>query len=194
MRSTNECSTGALDGRQRTIQRWALLRFAVVLALLLAPAVGMEVDAQIPRMPPVTPRVKLGGPRFGVTYLGGRIVDSLSARSIDVSPVITQFGWQWERQFYPSETGPSVVIESVALIGGLEQGAFLPSLSWIVGMRTRDGAEFGIGPNLGPSGYALVFAGGVTRRAAGMNFPLNVSVVPSKIGTRVSLLAGFTMR
>ncbi|HEY6507124.1 MAG TPA: hypothetical protein VIY56_03875, partial [Vicinamibacterales bacterium] len=77
---------------------------------------------------------------------------------------------------------------------GMEQGVVLPSLSWLVGLRTREGAEFGIGPNITPVGVSLVLAAGVTMRAGSLNVPLNVAVVPSKAGTRVSVLSGFNMR
>src|SRR5215210_2556218 len=51
-------------------------------------------DAQI-RGLPRTDRMRLSGPRFGFTYLGGAIVDSLRVAETDVAPLITQFGWQW---------------------------------------------------------------------------------------------------
>ena len=80
------------------------------------------------------------------------------------------------------------------LFGGLEQGVVLPSLSWLAGMRTRSGTEFGVGPNLTPVGVALVIAAGMTLRAGALNIPFNVAVVPSKSGTRVSVLTGFNRR
>jgi hypothetical protein len=86
------------------------------------------------------------------------------------------------------------VTEWVGLVGGLDQNVMLPSLSWIVGVRTRDGAEFGIGPNVTPAGTAIVFATGMTFRTGALNVPVNVAVVPSKSGTRVSILTGFSLR
>ena len=70
----------------------------------------------------------------------------------------------------------------------------LPSLSWMMGLRTRDGAEFGIGPNITPTGVALAVAGGITVRTGSINIPMNFAVVPSKEGMRVSMLTGFTLR
>jgi hypothetical protein len=70
----------------------------------------------------------------------------------------------------------------------------LPSVSWLVGLRTREGTEFGVGPNVTPAGVALALAAGVTLRAGVLNVPMNVAVVPSKAGTRVSFLTGFNMR
>ena len=137
----------------------------------------------------------LSGPRIGVTFLSDGIVGKLKDdASLNISPVVTQFGWQFEKQFYSTENGPTAVTEWVVLVGGLEQGVVLPSVSWLVGMRTMKGAEFGIGPNLTPVGAALAIAAGMTFRAGALNIPVNVAVVPSKAGVRVSLLAGFNTR
>lgn len=162
--------------------------------VLLSALPSTSAAQQDPRFPPPTEQMRLGGPRFGVTWLGGSITDSLKANELEVGSVITQFGWQWERIFYGGVTGPAVVSEWVLLVGGMDQGAFLPSLSWLMGLRTGNGTEFGVGPNIGVSGVALAFAGGVTQRVGSMNIPINVAVVPSKIGARVSVLAGISMR
>ena len=174
-----------------THSRVALIA-TMTLTVLAADASSASAQSPVPQ--PRAQQVRLSGPRFGVTYIGGSLVDTLRAHEIDVSRLITQFGWQWERQFNVGDSGPTAVSEWVLLVGGLEQGAFLPSLSWIVGLRTRNGTEIGVGPNLGPAGFALAFAGGVTRRSGSLNLPINLSVVPSSLGTRVSLLTGFTIR
>ena len=174
------------------MSRRLLVRPALFLASLL---VAAPLAAQLPStVPPKMDRVKLSGPRFGVTVLGGGITDSLAAHGLDVAPVITQFGWQFERQFYSMEGGPAAVSEWVLLVGVMEQGAFLPSLSWLVGLRTPGGTEFGLGPNLSVGGASLAFAGGSTTRVGALNVPFNVAVVPSRSGVRVSMLAGFTSR
>jgi len=108
-----------------------------------------------------------------------------------VGPVVTQFGWQWERQFSNGAGGLTPVTEWVLLVGGLEQGVFLPSLSWMVGLRSAGGAEVGVGPNLGPGGMGMVLAIGITKTSGNINIPFNLAVVPSKEGVRVGLLAGF---
>lgn len=64
----------------------------------------------------------------------------------------------------------------------------------MVGLRTRNGAEFGVGPNLTPAGAALAIAAGATFGAGALNVPVNVAVVPSKSGVRVSVLSGFSLR
>ena len=175
------------------------IALAVAIALVaaaLAPA--SRAEAQDPNapvlVPPRTDNVSLGGPRFGVTYLSDGIVEYLADNEIDVSGMVTQFGWQFEKQFYGGGGGPAAVTEWVLLVGGLEQGAFLPSLSWLVGLRTERGAEIGVGPNVTPAGAALALAAGVTTRMGALNIPINVAVVPSKRGLRVSVLTGFSMR
>ena len=134
------------------------------------------------------------GPRFGVTWLGGSITDTLKSKyKVDVAPVITQFGWQYERQFASLENGPVALNEWVLLIGGLDQGTFIPSLTWIVGVRTPGNFEFGVGPNATPAGVALAISTGVTFRTGALNVPINLAVVPSRFGTRASILTGFNL-
>ena len=153
------------------------------------------LHAQSVLTPPPAPKtVSLSGPRFGFTVLSEGIVDKLHERSIDVRPTITQFGWQFEKEFYTKDSGLAAVNEWIVLLGGLEQSTALPSISWMVGLRTKEGAEFGIGPNLTAAGPALALAAGVTFRAGALNVPMNFAVVPSKAGTRVSILTGFNMR
>jgi hypothetical protein len=153
---------------------------------LSAPVVGQSVD------PPVAAARKLSGPRVGVTFLSEGTREKLrNDAGIEVGPAMTQFGWQFEKRFYTTSDGPTAVTEWVLLVGGLDQGVALPSISWLVGMRTRSGAEFGVGPNMTPGGAVLAFAAGLTFRAGALNLPVNVALVPSKLGTRVSVLAGF---
>jgi hypothetical protein len=145
-------------------------------------------------LPPVARTADLSGPRFGLTLLSDGVVKKLEERDITVGPHISQFGWQFEKLFYTRDSGVTMVTEWIGLVGGLEQSVVLPSLSWMVGVRTRDGAEFGIGPNVTPAGTALVFATGMTFRTGALNIPLNVAVVPSRSGTRVSILSGLSLR
>ena len=169
------------------------MRTAAFVVLLLAVVVPARAQSVI-MPPPEATRANLSGPRFGITSLSDGIVEKFAENSLEISPLITQFGWQFEKQFYTKTSGVTMVTEWVALVGGLEQSVALPSLSWIVGVRTRDGAEFGVGPNITPAGTALVLATGMTFRAGALNVPVNVAVVPSKSGTRVSVLSGFSLR
>jgi hypothetical protein len=173
------------------------MRHAVSFVLCFVVSAGMaSAQAQnvIDPPPGYAKTVNLSGPRFGMTALSTGVVDELKKREIEVGSNISQFGWQFEKQFYSRNSGVAAVNEWVFLLGGLDQGVALPSVSWMVGLRTREGAEFGIGPNITPAGVALALAGGVTFRAGNLNVPMNVAVVPSKAGTRISVLTGFNMR
>jgi hypothetical protein len=167
--------------------------FALAATPAMAQAPGAASSTPSP-LPPVPKQGSLAGPRFGVTVLSDSTVAALKERHIEVSHAISQFGWQFERQFYSKAGGPSVLNEWVVLAGGLDQGLVLPSVNWMVGLRTREGAEFGIGPNLSPAGAALAIAAGVTMRVGMLNVPVTFAAVPSRSGTRISVLVGFTLR
>ena len=169
------------------------MRTAVFVVLLLAVVVPARAQSVI-IPPPEAARANLSGPRFGITSLSDGIVEKFAENSLEIRPLITQFGWQFEKQFYSKDSGIAAVNEWVVLLGGLDQGVALPSLSWLVGVRTKEGAEFGVGPNITPVGVALTFAAGMTMRAGAFNVPMNIAVVPSKAGTRISFLTGFSMR
>jgi hypothetical protein len=166
-----------------------------VLMLLLILVTAAPSAAQSIVIPPQRPIVaNLSGPRFGVTTLSDGVVEKLRDRHIEVDPVISQFGWQFEKQFYTKDGGLAMLNEWVFLVGGLDQNIALPSLSWLVGVRTANGSEFGVGPNITPTGISLAIAAGTTMRAGFLNVPVNVAVVPSKSGMRVSFLTGFSLR
>lgn len=167
-------------------------RVLAALSLITAALIPTTLDAQKPGE--MVRQLNRSGPRFGVTWMSGSIVDSLRSKyDIDVAPVITQFGWQYERQFASLENGPVALNEWILLVGGLDQGVFLPSLTWIVGVRTPNNFEFGVGPNLTPAGVALAISMGMTFRAGALAVPVNVAVVPSKYGVRSSILTGFNL-
>ena len=163
-------------------------------ATVLALFVSVPAFSQ-PLVPPYAETVNLAGPRFGGTFLSEGVVKKLETSSgTEINPFVTQFGWQFEKQFYAPKSGPTALTEAVVLLGGMEQGIVIPSLSWLVGLRTREGAEFAIGPNITPAGVALALAAGTTFRAGVLNIPVNFAVVPSRSGMRVSFLTGFTLR
>jgi hypothetical protein len=172
-----------------------LLTFVLVGLALPLHAQSSRAGYGQDEIPPLARTVSLAGPRFGFTSLSDGVVDTLKQRDIFVGHAISQFGCQFEQQFYNmGGDGPTVLNEWVILAGGLDQGVVLPSANWLVGLRTHDGAEFGVGPNITPAGVALAIAAGVTFRAGVLNIPMNFAVVPSKNGMRVSMLTGFTLR
>ena len=149
--------------------------------------------AQSPGSRPLTP-VNLSGPRVGATFFSPGVVDKLRENHIDAGWAVSQFGWQFEKRIKTGPSGLSAVNEWVFLAGGLEQGIVVPSVSWLVGLRTGSGMEFGLGPNVTPAGVALAMAAGVTVSKGALNVPFNIAVVPSRAGVRVSVLTGFNTR
>jgi len=133
------------------------------------------------------------GPRVGAAYLvGGSVTADRAHRP--VSPFITLFGWQIEHQFDAGPGLPTPVTELVFLAGGMEQGVVLPSASWLLGLRQRNGWEFGAGPTLTGAGVQLAFAGGVTQAMGSLNVPVNLAVAPGRKGASISLTTGFNVR
>jgi hypothetical protein len=166
---------------------------AAAFLLVLALASPLHAQSGVTAPPPARV-VSLSGPRFGVTMLSNGVVSELQRNSINVGSAISQFGWQSEKQFYSTQGGVTALNEWVFLLGGLDQNVAIPSVSWLVGVRTHEGAEFGVGPNLTPAGVALAFAAGVTMKTGVFNVPMNLAIVPTKAGTRVTMLTGFTLR
>jgi hypothetical protein len=170
----------------------------ILASLIVVLAASSRAAAQAPVPAPKVPEtMNLSGPRVGATFLSNGVVNGLrdDARGgIEIGSVISQFGWQKEKRFYSGENGLTAVTEWVFLFGGLDQGIVIPSFSWLVGLRTIKGVEFAVGPNISPAGAAIAAAAGVTFRSGNLNFPVNLAVVPSRTGVRVSMLAGFNMR
>lgn len=163
--------------------------------LFASPAWSQTFRQADPNLTPrVTREVDLSGPRFGLTMLGEGTIAKLAERNIKVGSMISQFGWQFEKRLYSGGDGVTALMEWIPLVSGLEQGVALPSLNWLVGVRSNQGFEFGIGPNITPVGVGLVIAGGVTVRTGALNVPLNFAVASSKSGPRVSIMTGFNLR
>jgi hypothetical protein len=169
--------------------------FPVMVIVVLSAMLASDAHAQVvtPQRPPDT--IDLSGPRLGVTFLSDTVrTKLLDDYNVDVGFAISQFGWQKEKRFLSSPTGFTGVTEFVLLFGGIDQGVILPSFNWLVGARTASGVEFAAGPNLTPAGLAVAIAGGVTFQTGNLNIPVNVAAVPSKHGTRISMLVGFNGR
>ena len=134
------------------------------------------------------------GPRLGIAYLiGGSVTAENSGRS--VSPLMSLFGWQFEHQFETGNTSiPVPMTEVVLLAGGIEQGVLLPSASWLLGFRQRNGWEAALGPTVTGAGLQLAFAVGVTHHAGNLNVPINFAVAPGRRGASISVTTGFNMR
>jgi hypothetical protein len=96
-------------------------------------------------------RLKLDGPRMGfVTYTGGlynRIKESRNTGGFDAFPMMFQFGYQFEKQ-YLNEGKVQALFEFLPMITGLDQGYFIPSITFMHGVRSNvNGWEFAFGPS-----------------------------------------------
>jgi len=132
------------------------------------------------------------GPRLGVTYLGNyRPPNLLTGKKL--SSVMTQFGWHSEQAVFPFNGGPTLVVEEAFLVGGVEQQALVPSVTFLVGVRARSGLEFGLGPNLALDGAALAFAAGKSFNLGGVSIPVDLAVVSSQGRVRTTLLLGYAV-
>ena len=169
------------------------MRTVTLSLLLIVSAIPAAAQNVIP--PPPRPTVaSLAGPRFGITVLPDGVVSKLrSATSTCGRRFPSSAGSSRSSSTRKTAASPCSTNGS-SLVGGLDQGVALPSLSWMVGMRTANGTEFGVGPNVSPSGVALAIAAGTTLRAGFLNVPVNFAVVPSRSGIRISFLTGFSVR
>lgn len=121
----------------------------------------------------------LSGPRIGFTVItDGKLTETLDEEFGVTTNVISQFGYQFEKQIMGDENVAGLV-EGIVFIGGIEQGMFLPSVSGLFGARFASGTEFAIGPNLSLSGAGLVVGFGKTLHAGNINIPINIAWVPS---------------
>jgi len=155
--------------------------------LTLVLALGMlSVEAQIE---------KLAGPKVGITMVQSGLLANILKKDVgsfsdenreswegtslgEYGAVMSQYGYQWETRF--SDGGEVTgIVEWIALIGGMEKGMFLPSVSSMVGLRTDKGIEFAVGPNLSLGGIAMVFGAGYNFKFGKLNVPVNISYVPS---------------
>jgi len=157
--------------------------------LVLTIALGLmiiSVNAQIQ---------SLAGPRLGLVYIsaspgstflnGDMTLDEVfdEGRSdyaeIAKGTLTSLYGWQWESRFADGGNVTGIV-EWIALVGGMEKGKFLPSVSSMVGARTASGLEFAVGPNLSLSGIAMVFGVGYNFKSGNLNIPVNIAFVPGR--------------
>jgi opacity protein-like surface antigen len=155
-----------------------------LLTLVIALAV-LSADAQIE---------KLAGPRVGITMISagslasilrkdvgfwdGEIREEWTGSTGKYGAVMSQYGWQWESRFADGGNVTGIV-EWIALVGGMEKGFFLPSVSSMVGVRTAKGIEFAVGPNLSLGGISMVIGAGYNFKFGNLNLPVNIVYVPS---------------
>jgi hypothetical protein len=105
--------------------------------------------------PPETPKTNItnNGPRVGVAFVGGdlgqRLMDPESEGGWGAVPVVSQFGYQLEKE-YLSAGNFHALIEGLFILCGAEQQIFNPKLVIMNGFRSSNsGLEFAFGPSFG---------------------------------------------
>jgi hypothetical protein len=165
------------------------MRRTLAITLLGLALGGQSVLAQRPELI----RRSMEGPRMGLTYVSGRSAEDM-LREHGLDRLMSQFGWHFEQQVVPSGRGPAFVIEQLVLVGAVEQRAVVPSFTFLMGIRTPSGFEFGMGPNLSPVGSALAVGIGKTINYGGVSLPINFAVVRSPGAVRTTILIGYAIQ
>ena len=167
----------------------------IIYTLSIVLGLGLSANAQIE---------SLAGPRIGAVYMtaspasnflnGTLELDDMGDLPEDYNDIAkgaftSLYGWQWESRFADGYdiTG---IVEWIVLVGGMEKGKFLPSVSSMVGARTGSGLEFAMGPNLSLGGIAMVFGIGYNFKSGDLNMPINIAFVPGRIGTQENHTSG----
>ncbi len=177
--------------------RIMLIILGMVLISGIIPALAKEIEV------PVTfDRRNLSGPRFGVTYIAGDTELSRELDNQEIGPVVSQFGWHFERQIIPDGGGPQFVIQFVPMIAAVEYGKFVPGATLAMGIRMPGGWEFGMGPNIvatknelddTKARTSLVVAVGKSLNYGGVSIPINLAVSTEPDGNRYSLIFGYAI-
>lgn len=99
---------------------------------------------------PEVNQLNLSGPRMGFKLLTGEISNiykgPLANGGFDSNPFLFQFGYQFEIK-YLNEGDFQALFEILPTITGLDQGKFIPSISFLNGLRSnRFGWEIAFGP------------------------------------------------
>lgn len=148
---------------QVEIQRMIRISIMKLLNVDPDPAVmNLLVNYDVPIENPLT-KLSLNGPRMGFSVPFGEtrevLTSEMSNGGFDMYPAMFQFGWQQEEQ-YLSAGNFQALIEGIILLGGLESGRLIPSISILNGFRFgKAGWEFGFGPSIRLAKEARGFIG-----------------------------------
>ena len=138
---------------------------------------------------------KFTGPKFGVTLVQAGSLASILRKDVGMftdeikeewngstgmyGSFMSQYGWQWESHFADGGNVTGIV-EWIALVGGVEKGMLLPSLSSMVGLRNSKGIQFSIGPELSLGGIAMIIGAGYNFKFGELNLPVKITYIPSQ--------------
>jgi len=190
-----------MKGQPRVFPFKTLSYREFLLIILLFGAVGVSAEEEIPET------LYKDGPRVGMTFITGELADKLKEEH-DAEPLFSQFGWQFEQIMLAGENKSlSVVWEEIFLVGGLDQSLIVPGFTFVLGIRTSPGFEFGVGPNVlfnfaelqkdKPKikefvKTAVVLALGVSVPVGRFSFPIDIAFTPATTGLRFTTIMGVT--
>jgi len=181
-----------------------LLVFLLFIALAALPASTQEQE-KVKRLEIVY------GPRVGVTWVATSRQDFDAAiqgvfpdPDREYFPIFTQFGFNLEQRIRLGNTQSHFAFQEVLILGGLDQNIIMPSLSLMIGFRSRIGLEFGLGPNVSlkrsPEGpgvdLSVAYSLGWTFFFEDVFVPVDVAVMPTPSDgkARITLLTGFNFK
>ncbi len=133
------------------------------------------------------------GIRLGFGYFSPKFIKTLEdPNDREISPLVSQFGLQFEKTIFTEANRPLVVLQLIPMIAGLDQDVAITTVSGIIGIRTKKGLELGMGPTvLDSGGTSVAYTIGFTREYEGMDIPFTLMAIPSRDGLQTSLLTGF---
>lgn len=188
------CTRTIKSNNMRNVKIFVAVIFLGLSQISKAQEIPIIQDLETPIIKPL----RLGGPRVGFTIAPNIDQQTFDSRYSDttfqIDPFISQFGWQFEWQYFETRGGSAGLFEVIPLIGGLDQGLVLPSLNLLTGYRSKDGFEIGAGPNLNFTNSGFTLAVGYAFKSDHMNFPVNVAFTKSKDQVRMTIMFGFTKR
>ncbi|MFK7785864.1 MAG: hypothetical protein AB8B56_12150 [Crocinitomicaceae bacterium] len=98
-------------------------------------------------------RISNSGPRIGYAVMTGDLMEFANRPAgqggMDIFPAVSMIGYQFEKQYIGTENF-SALFEFIPNISGLEQGRFIPTMSFMNGFRFgKAGWEIAFGPGIG---------------------------------------------
>lgn len=151
------------------------------------------------------------GPRIGVTYVASdpeefneQLQKMYPNDDRKYIPFFTQFGINLEQRVRLGSTKSHFAIQEILVVGGIDQGIFIPSFSFLIGFRSHTGFEFGLGPNFILKwaqdelelATSVLYAIGWTFSFHTAYIPINLAVIPTPADghPRFSLVSGFNFK
>ena len=183
-----------------TLRRIALsattFAFALPVMLVASASLSTVATAQAgPSVPPVIRMPRTGpavsGPRLGMSWLGREERDSLAGHDVELGAETAQIGWEFEHSWTGRSTAPNVRLTFLA--GGLERGEFLPTVSALVGMRSRAGIGLAVGPQYTTETVGIEGVLEYVWRLEDRAIPVSVRYSGTANGPRLTFLLGFSI-